>query len=396
MHNDVKVSNQKILKPEGKINVVYFSSLSNNTHRFIQKLEVLNSRIPHDLQEEILVDKDYVLITPTYSGGGDIKEGAVPKQVIKFLNNKQNRNFCRGVIASGNTNFGDTFAIAGPILSKKLNVPLLFQFELLGTHNDVSTIKRILVDFWDKDNKNNNEINTLSGTLESDEYVTLNARAKSSNNAQFDLEAAKSYMKNHIKPNLIQFKTVKERIEYLVKNQYYDELIINKYSIAEIEQLTNEAYSFNYQFTSFMGILKFYNSYALKSFNGKQYLENYEDRVVMNSLFFADGNIEHASKILRLIISGRFQPATPTFLNAGKKQRGEYTSCYLLRIEDNMESIARAITTSLQLSKRGGGVALCLTNLREFGAPIKNIKNQATGVSQSWKFLKIHFHMLIS
>ena len=392
MHNDVvKVSNEKILKPKGKIHVVYFSSLSNNTHRFIQKLEVLNSRIPHDLQDEILVDKDYVLITPTYSGGGDIKEGAVPKQVIKFLNNKQNRNFCRGVIASGNTNFGDTFAIAGPIISKKLNVPLLFQFELLGTHNDVLTIKKILTDFWDKDNKNNNEINTLSGTLESDEYVTLNARSKSSNNAQFDLQAAQSYMKNHIKPNLIQFKTVKERIDYLVKNQYYDEIIINKYSIAEIEQLTNEAYSFNYQFTSFMGILKFYSSYALKSFNGKQYLENYEDRVVMNSLFFADGNIENASKILKQIMSGRFQPSTPTFLNAGKKQRGEYTSCYLLRIEDNMESIARAITTSLQLSKRGGGVALCLTNLREFGAPIKNIKNQATGVIPVMKILEDSF-----
>lgn len=119
MHNDVvKVSNQKILKPEGKIHVVYFSSLSNNTHRFIQKLEVLNSRIPHDLQEEILVDKDYVLITPTYSGGGDIKEGAVPKQVIKFLNNKQNRNFCRGVIASGNTNFGDTLQLLGQFFQK--------------------------------------------------------------------------------------------------------------------------------------------------------------------------------------------------------------------------------------------------------------------------------------
>lgn len=392
MHNDVvKVSNQKILKPEGKIHVVYFSSLSNNTHRFIQKLEVLNSRIPHDLEEEILVDKDYVLITPTYSGGGDIKEGAVPKQVIKFLNNKQNRNFCRGVIASGNTNFGDTFAIAGPILSKKLNVPLLFQFELLGTHNDVTTIKKILVDFWEKEHKNDNEINTLSGTLESDEYITLNAKAKTSNNSQFDLQAAQSYMKNHIKPNLIEFKTIKDRFDYLVENQYYDETIVNKYTIAEIEQLTNEAYSFNYQFTSFMGILKFYNSYALKSFDGKQYLENYEDRVVMNSLFFADGNINHASKILKQIMSGRFQPATPTFLNAGKKQRGEYTSCYLLRIEDNMESIARAITTSLQLSKRGGGVALCLTNLREFGAPIKNIKNQATGVIPVMKILEDSF-----
>lgn len=392
MHNDVvKVSDQKILKPEGEIHVVYFSSLSNNTHRFIQKLEVFNSRIPHDLQEEILVDKDYVLITPTYSGGGDITTGAVPKQVIKFLNNKQNRDFCRGVIASGNTNFGDTFAIAGPILSKKLNVPLLFQFELLGTHNDVITIKKILIDFWGKDYKNDKELNNLSDMLKNDEHITLNAQAKSTNNAQFDLQAAQSYMKNHILPNLMDFKSISARIKYLIENQYYDETIINKYSMLEIEKLTNEAYSFNHQFPSFMGILKFYNSYALKTFDGKKYLENYEDRVVMNSLFFGNGNIVAASKILKQIMLGRFQPATPTFLNAGKKQRGEYTSCYLLRVEDNMESIGRAITTSLQLSKRGGGIALCLTNLREFGAPIKNIKNQATGVIPVMKILEDSF-----
>lgn len=87
----------------------------------------------------------------------------------------------------------------------------------------------------------------------------------------------------------------------------------------------------------------------------------------------------------------RFQPATPTFLNAGKKRRGEYISCYLLRIEDNMESISRAIGTSLQLSKRGGGVALCLTNLREIGAPIKEIENQATGIVPVMKLLEDSF-----
>lgn len=394
MHNDViKVSDEKVIKPQGDIHVVYFSSLSNNTHRFIQKLEVLNSRIPYELEEEILVDREYVLITPTYSGGGDIKEGAVPKQVIKFLNNKRNRDFCRGVIASGNTNFGDTFAIAGPIISKKLNVPLLYQFELLGTKSDVDTIKDILVKFWQE--KNAKEISTLSGTLESDEYITLNAKSKlfikGQDNFQFDLAAARSYMKHHISPNLKTFNSTKARIDYLIENEYYDETIINKYTITEIDYLTKEAYSFNHEFPSFMGALKFYNSYALKSFDGRQYLERYEDRVVMNALFFGDGSIKKAKAILKELMLGRFQPATPTFLNAGKKQRGEYVSCYLIRVEDNMESIARAVTTSLQLSKRGGGVAICLTNLREFGAPIKNIKQQATGVIPVMKILEDSF-----
>lgn len=395
MHSNViKVSEDKIIKPQGEVHVVYFSSISNNTHRFIQKLNVQNSRIPFHLEDEIIVDSDYVLITPTYSGGGEIKEGAVPKQVIKFLNNKQNRSFCRGVIASGNTNFGDTFAIAGPIISKKLNVPLLYQFELLGTNNDVETIKNILLNFWDKKD-NQKKVATLSGTLESDEYITLNAKAKlfskENNNFQFDLAAAKSYLEHHILPNTKKFNSTKERINYLIENHYYDDELINKYTIDEIDQLTKGAYRFKHQFPSFMGILKFYNAYALKSFDGKHYLEHYEDRVVMNALFFADGDASKAKKFVKEMMLGRYQPATPTFLNVGKKQRGEYVSCYLLRIEDNMESIARAVSTSLQLSKRGGGVALCLTNLREFGAPIKNIKDQATGVIPVMKILEDSF-----
>ncbi|WP_342258647.1 class Ib ribonucleoside-diphosphate reductase assembly flavoprotein NrdI [Spiroplasma endosymbiont of Dioctria linearis] len=151
MHDDViKISNKDIKKPKGKVFVVYFSSVSNNTHRFMEKLDVNDARIPYEIDDQLIVQKEYVLITPTYAGGGGDTKGAVPAQVIRFLNNENNRNLCRGVIASGNTNFGDTFAIAGPIISKKLNVPLLYQFELLGTAQDVETIRKILEDFWEE------------------------------------------------------------------------------------------------------------------------------------------------------------------------------------------------------------------------------------------------------
>lgn len=148
MHEDIiKVSSRQIVKPQGEIKLVYFSSHSNNTHRFIEKLNLAHQRIPIDLESSLVVTDEYVLVAPTYSGGGDNKYGAVPKQVIKFLNNVQNRRLCRGVVTSGNTNFGDTFALAGPIISKKLNVPLLYQFELLGTAEDVVRLKKILYDF---------------------------------------------------------------------------------------------------------------------------------------------------------------------------------------------------------------------------------------------------------
>lgn len=149
MHKDI-VSVKNVIKPKGEVFIVYYSSKSNNTHRFIQKLEYENDRIPVNLEENLIIDREYVLFCPTYGGGGMDTKGAVPKQVIKFLNNEQNRKFCRGVIASGNTNFGDTFAIAGTILSKKLNVPLLYQFELLGTNEDVLKVKNILENFFEK------------------------------------------------------------------------------------------------------------------------------------------------------------------------------------------------------------------------------------------------------
>ncbi|ARU91175.1 ribonucleotide reductase stimulatory protein [Spiroplasma clarkii] len=149
MHDDViKVGADKVAKPTGKKHVVYFSSHSNNTHRFIEKLGIANSRIPIELDQELLVTQDYILIVPTYGGGGSDRKGAVPKQVIKFLNHEVNRSHCKGVVASGNTNFGDTFAIAGPIISKKLNVPMLYQFELLGTSQDVDNLYDIINNFW--------------------------------------------------------------------------------------------------------------------------------------------------------------------------------------------------------------------------------------------------------
>ncbi|AAB96161.1 class Ib ribonucleoside-diphosphate reductase assembly flavoprotein NrdI [Mycoplasmoides pneumoniae] len=151
MHKDIKIVDASaIVKPTGTPYVVYFSSISNNTHRFIEKLEFEHTRIPVNLDEQIEVNQEYVLFCPTYSGGGEYTSGAVPKQVIHFLNNKHNRDLCRGVISSGNTNFGNTFAIAGPILSKKLNVPLLYQFELLGTKNDVEQVQTIITNFFGK------------------------------------------------------------------------------------------------------------------------------------------------------------------------------------------------------------------------------------------------------
>lgn len=206
-----------------------------------------------------------------------------------------------------------------------------------------------------------------------------------------DKEAARQYFLQHVNQNTVFFHTLREKIDFLIDNEYYEEEVLSQYSFSFIKSLFQQAYSHKFRFPTFLGAYKYYTSYTLKTFDGSRYLERYEDRVCMNALKLAEGDEERARQLVEEIISGRFQPATPTFLNAGKKQRGEPVSCFLLRIEDNMESIGRAINSSLQLSKRGGGVALLLSNLREEGAPIKRIENQSSGVIPVMKLLEDAF-----
>ena len=225
------------------------------------------------------------------------------------------------------------------------------------------------------------ELNALLNLYDEDGKIQFGA----------EREAARQYFLQHVNNNTVFFHDLKEKIEYLIEEEYYEPELFEKYSYEFVKSLFKRAYAAKFRFSTFLGAFKFYTSYALKTFDGQRYLERYEDRVCMTALLLADGDTALAERIVDEIISGRLQPATPTFLNAGKKQRGELVSCFLLSIEDNMESIGRAVQNSLQLSKRGGGVALCLTNLRESGAPIKKIQNQGSGVIPVMKLLEDTF-----
>ncbi|WP_438352406.1 class 1b ribonucleoside-diphosphate reductase subunit alpha [Microbacterium sp. CJ88] len=228
------------------------------------------------------------------------------------------------------------------------------------------------------------------------DYHALNAMLNlydADGKIQFDADkrAAREYFLQHVNQNTVFFHSLQERLDYLVEKEYYEPAVLEKYSGAFIQQLNDFAYGKKFRFETFLGAFKYYTSYTLKTFDGKRYLERFEDRVVMTALALADGDETLATNLVDEILSGRFQPATPTFLNAGKAQRGELVSCFLLRIEDNMESISRGINSSLQLSKRGGGVALLLSNIREAGAPIKQIENQSSGIIPVMKLLEDSF-----
>lgn len=233
-------------------------------------------------------------------------------------------------------------------------------------------------------------------TQESLDYHALNAMLNLYDKAgriQFDKDrqAVEAFFIAHVHPHSVTFASQEERLQTLVREGYYDESILARYDRAFVVTLFARAHASGFRFQTFLGAWKFYTSYTLKTFDGKRYLEHFEDRVVMVALTLAQGDEVLASQLTDEMLSGRFQPATPTFLNCGKQQRGELVSCFLLRIEDNMESIGRAVNSALQLSKRGGGVAFLLSNLREAGAPIKRIENQSSGVIPVMKMLEDAF-----
>ncbi|MFD3447523.1 class 1b ribonucleoside-diphosphate reductase subunit alpha [Microbacteriaceae bacterium 4G12] len=204
-----------------------------------------------------------------------------------------------------------------------------------------------------------------------------------------DQEALQEFMKE-AKEMTVHFQSVRERIAYMIEQDYYYN-VLGEYSLEEIEAVYDITYGANFQFQSYMAASKFYKDYALKTNDQKQYLESYPDRVAIVSLYLGRGEVEKAKQFARMIIRQNYQPATPTFLNAGRSRRGEMVSCFLLEMDDSLNSIGFNINTAMQLSKIGGGVALNLSKLRARGEQIKGIENAASGVMPVMKLLEDSF-----
>lgn len=164
-----------------------------------------------------------------------------------------------------------------------------------------------------------------------------------------DKEALSAFLKENVEKNLRRFNTYPEKIKYLIDHKYIEKEFIDKYSTRFIERLYNLLKDYKFEFQSFMSAYKFYQQYAMKTNSGEHYLETIEDRILFNALYLADGDEDLANDLAIEMISQRYQPATPTFLNAGRARRGEFVSCFLLQVSDNMNSIGRSINSALQL-----------------------------------------------
>ncbi|HEK4532858.1 TPA: class 1b ribonucleoside-diphosphate reductase subunit alpha, partial [Clostridioides difficile] len=188
-----------------------------------------------------------------------------------------------------------------------------------------------------------------------------------------------------------KFNNLEERLKYLIDEGYYSKEVINQYSIDVIKNIYDMIDKHKFEFQSYMSANKFYQNYALKSNDGKEILETYNDKVLIVALTLGNGNKDLALNLADKIVKQEFQPATPTFLNAGRKRAGEMVSCFLLSVEDSTEGISYAISSSNHLSKIGGGVALNLSKLRASGESIKDIEGAAGGVVGVAKMLEQSF-----
>lgn len=226
--------------------------------------------------------------------------------------------------------------------------------------------------------------NTNGVNVSKDKFIALNAELnffdkEGKLQLHKDKESVREYFLSEINQNTVFFHDLEEKLKHLLEHNYYEREWVESYDPEFLKQMYKFAYQFKFRFTGFMGARIFFTNYALRTDDGKRYLERFEDRVVATALYLAQGREEVAKNLVTEMMEQVYQPATPTFSNAGRARRGELVSCFLLLVGDDLNSISRSINASLQLSKRGGGVALGLTDIREAGAPIKGMANRAKG-----------------
>lgn len=209
-----------------------------------------------------------------------------------------------------------------------------------------------------------------------------------------DAEAVRSYFLDNVNQNTVFFHSLREKLDYLVEHAYYEKTLLDRYTFDEIKSVYRAAYAHKFRFPSFMSAFKFYNDYALKTNDGAKILERYEDRVAIVALFFGlvreedvEGIVEivgvdakKAVEYANLMMRQEFQPATPTFLNAGRKRGGELVSCFLLECGDSLNDINMMNSTVRQLSKIGGGIAVNLSKTRAKGESLMGAENVTSGV----------------
>jgi ribonucleoside-diphosphate reductase alpha chain len=215
-------------------------------------------------------------------------------------------------------------------------------------------------------------------------YIELNNEVKVKKDGRYqfekDKEAVRAYFIDHVNENMRFYHDEEEKYDYLLENDYYDKQVFNMYSFNQVKKIAKYVYGKEFRFPSFMSAFKFYNNYAMQNNDKSRFLERYEDRIVVNALYLGDGNFKEAMEHAQELIEQTVQPATPTFLNAGRARGGEKVSCFLLDTPDSTEGIEYVKESVAQLSRRGGGVGVSVSKIRASGESILDIEGAASGI----------------
>ncbi|MBD3861389.1 class 1b ribonucleoside-diphosphate reductase subunit alpha [Bacillus sp. 28A-2] len=221
-------------------------------------------------------------------------------------------------------------------------------------------------------------------TNKHERYIELNNEIMIQKDGRFqfekDEEAVRAYFIDYVNQNTVFFHDLREKLDYLRDNNYYETEFLDAYTFEEIKAVYKTAYAAKFRFPSFMSAFKFYNDYALKTNDRKKILERYEDRIACCALYFGKGDGAKAIEFAKLMIRQEYQPATPTFLNAGRKRRGEMVSCFLLEVNDSLNDINMMNSTVRQLSKIGGGISVNLSKTRAKGESLMGHEGVTSGV----------------
>lgn len=204
-----------------------------------------------------------------------------------------------------------------------------------------------------------------------------------------DKEAVRELLAE-VREKSLRFGSIREKVAYMIENDYYENFY-ERYTPGEVEDIFRFTHGFGFTYPSYMAASKFYTDYAMKSNDRTRYLEDYPDRVAATALHLAQGDAALAKTFAVSMMEQRLQPATPTFLNAGKSRRGEMVSCFLLEMDDTLNSINYCLNTCMQLSKIGGGVAVNVSKLRGRGEPIKGVEGAAKGIMPVLKLMEDAF-----
>ncbi len=206
-----------------------------------------------------------------------------------------------------------------------------------------------------------------------------------------DKEAAEVFLKEEFEARYVNEGSQFMRIRKLIDEGIYNPKLLDWYNEDQIEDFYQHAKTFNHTFGSYMAVKKFFDGYATKTLDRSQILESYIDRVLIVAMYLGKGRNAQVKDLIEEMLTGRYQPATPTFQDAGKANSGEMVSCFLLEMDDNLNSIVYNLGTSMHLSKIGGGVAINVSNIRSRGESLRGVKGVTAGVMPILKLMEDSF-----